>query len=144
MKSFVYHIQINIKDKKKSLPFYKDLLTLLGYKTIIEEKWGFGMSNGGTDIWVVGTGIKFKPNRFHRKNTGLNHVAFGVKSKRDVEQVIEKFLKPRKIKPLYDSPREYPEYEKGYFAVFFEDPDRVKLEITYIPGFEGRLKNEKR
>lgn len=33
----------------------------------------------------------------------------------------------------YDTPREFPEYTRGYCAVFFEDPDRLKLEIAYVP-----------
>ena len=28
---------------------------------------------------------------------------------------------------------EFPEYRPGYYAVFFEDPDRLKLEIVHIP-----------
>jgi hypothetical protein len=43
-------------------------------------------------------------------------------------------LKPRGIAPLYDSPRDYPEYRAGYYGVFFEDPDRLKIEIAHVPG----------
>ncbi|TMI54977.1 bleomycin resistance protein, partial [Candidatus Bathyarchaeota archaeon] len=28
-------------------------------------------------------------------------------------------------------PKEYPEYRKGYYAVYFEDPDRIKLEFVH-------------
>ncbi len=139
MKSFVYHIQINVSAKKKSFDFYKDLLGVLGYKKIMEGDWGFGMGNGSTDIWIDNTQTKYKKNKFHRKNTGLNHIAFGVSSKKDVDKFMEKFLEPRDIKPLYDSPREYPEYTKDYYAVFFEDPDRIKIEVAYIPGFERKV-----
>lgn len=139
MKSFVYHFQINVSDPAKSFPFYKDLLALLDYKIILEEDWGFGASNKTTDIWIVKSQKKYQRLPFHRKSVGLNHVAFGVSQKEDVDTVINKFLVPRDINPLYDSPREYPEYSEGYYAVFFEDPDRVKLEITYHPGFEERV-----
>ncbi len=138
MKSFVYHFQINVSKKGKSFKFYKDLLGYLGYEKIMEGDFDFGMTNGLTDFWIVKTQDKFKRNKFHRKNTGLNHISFGVSSKENVDKFVKEFLVPRKIKPLYDSPREYKEYTKGYYAVFFEDPDRIKLEITYIPGFEGK------
>jgi hypothetical protein len=36
---------------------------------------------------------------------------------------------PNKIKVLYDGPKEYPDYSNGYYAVYFEDPDRIKLEL---------------
>ena len=29
------------------------------------------------------------------------------------------------------SPVEFPEYHVGYYAVFFEDSDRIKLEVVY-------------
>jgi hypothetical protein len=32
---------------------------------------------------------------------------------------------------LYGGPKEYPEYRKGYYAVYFEDPDRIKLEFVH-------------
>lgn len=41
------------------------------------------------------------------------------------------------ISTLYGAPREYPEYRHGYYGVFFEDPDRLKLEVAYVPGRTG-------
>jgi glyoxylase I family protein len=35
---------------------------------------------------------------------------------------------------VLDPPRAYPEYVPGYYAVFFADPDGIKLELVYIPG----------
>ncbi|MGH7856992.1 MAG: hypothetical protein ACREQY_06630 [Candidatus Binatia bacterium] len=35
---------------------------------------------------------------------------------------------------ILDPPAEYPQYAPaGYYAVFFADPDRVKLEYVYTP-----------
>lgn len=138
MKSFVYHIQINVSEKKKSFPFYKELLALLGYKILFEKGPVLGMGNKTTDIWLIQTSVKFKSNKYHRKNTGLNHISFGVESKDDVDQITKDFIKLKNIRPLYNSPKEFPEYEAGYYAVFFEDPDKIKLEITYKPGFKER------
>jgi len=30
-------------------------------------------------------------------------------------------------------PADHPEYEPGYYAVYFEDPDRIKIEVMYLP-----------
>ena len=35
---------------------------------------------------------------------------------------------------VLDPPREYPEYVPGYYAVFFTDPDGLKLELVHIPS----------
>jgi hypothetical protein len=47
-------------------------------------------------------------------------------------------MRPRGLPPLYDSPREYPEYHAGYYAVFLEDPDRLKVEVAYVPDVTDR------
>jgi catechol 2,3-dioxygenase-like lactoylglutathione lyase family enzyme len=36
---------------------------------------------------------------------------------------------------ILDPPAEYPRYaQTGYYAVFFADPDGIKLELVHIPG----------
>lgn len=131
MKASVYHIQINCSDIKVSAKFYKKLLGYLEYKIIHDGDSILGMTNGLTDFWLVETDKKYKENKFHRKNTGLNHVAFMVSSKDDVEKFTNEFLKPGKVSILYDTPKLFPEYTPDYYAVFFEDPDRIKLELCY-------------
>jgi len=140
MKAFVYHVQINVNKSEDSFSFWREMLQYLGYEIVDSGEWGFGATNGTCDFWIMSTQGKYKKNQFHRKNTGLNHVAFGVSAKAEVDRFINEFLMPRKIKLLYDSPREYPEYEKGYYAVYFEDSDRIKIEVAYKNGFAQRLK----
>jgi catechol-2,3-dioxygenase len=133
MKSSVYHIHLNVSNSKKSLPFYKGLLDYLGYRIIDESQEHIGASNATTDIWVIQAERKYKNRPFHRKEVGLNHISFRVGSKNAVDNFAQHFLGRRKIKTLYDSPRLFPQYRKGYYAVYFEEPDRIKLEVVYIP-----------
>jgi catechol 2,3-dioxygenase-like lactoylglutathione lyase family enzyme len=133
VKTSVYHLQINISDAKRSLPFYKDLLSYFEYKIIDESKEHIGATNGTTDFWIIQTESTHQERKFHRKTTGLNHIAFKVSSKEDVDKFIKEFLTKRKIKTLYNTPKHFPEYKEGYYGVFFEDPDRIKLEIVYVP-----------
>ncbi len=132
MKTRVYHLQINVSDPKKSLPFYRDLLEYFDYKIIDESEEHIGASNDTTDFWIIATESEFKNNAFHRKNTGLNHISFRVEDRKDIDRFHEEFLKPRGIATLYSSPKDYPEYSENYYAVFFEDPDRIKLEVAYL------------
>jgi len=133
MKSSLYHIQLNISDAKVSLPFYKDLLGYLGYRIVDESEEHIGAYNGSFTFWIIETEKKYKDDSFHRKSTGINHFALRVSSKEEVDQFVNEFLEPRNIKALYNGPKEHPEYKDGYYAVFFEDPDRIKLEVVYIP-----------
>jgi len=110
----------------------------LDYRMMVETDDVLGVSNGTTDFWMVATPPERRGARFHRKNSGLNHVCFGVRERGDVDRFVADFMRPRGVATLYDSPREYPEYRPGYYAVFFEDPDRLKLEIAHVPGVTDR------
>jgi len=133
MEASVYHIQINVSDAKISLPFYKKLFSYFDYKIIDESSEHIGVSNGKTDFWIMQTEKNYLNQKYHRKSTGLNHVSFKVSSKKDVDKFVEEFLGKNKIPSLYKTPKHFSEYAKDYYAVFFEDPDRIKLEVTFIP-----------
>jgi catechol 2,3-dioxygenase-like lactoylglutathione lyase family enzyme len=133
MQASVYHVQLNVADAAVSLPFYRALLGYFDYRVMVEEAGMLGMSNGTTDFWLAGTDGRHASRRFHRKAPGLNHVAFRVTRRDDVDRFVEEFLAARGIATLYGGPREYPEYRPGYYAVFFEDPDRLKLEVLHFP-----------
>jgi len=35
---------------------------------------------------------------------------------------------------ILDPPADYPQYGAGYYAVFFADPDGLKLEVVHFTG----------
>jgi catechol 2,3-dioxygenase-like lactoylglutathione lyase family enzyme len=133
VKARVYHVQVNVRDAAVSLPFWKALLGYLEYRAVHEERGVAGFSNGTTDLWLIATDQAHTGAGFHRKRAGLNHVAFRVERREDVDRFRREFLGARGVPTLYGSPREFPEYSPGYFAVFFEDPDRIKLEVAHVP-----------
>jgi len=108
MKASLYHIQINVHDAKKSLPFYRKLFAYFDYKIIDESEGHIGVSNGSTDFWIIETEEAHKGKEFHRKATELNHIAFRVPSRQDVDTFVQEFVKKEHINTLYDSPRDYP------------------------------------
>jgi glyoxylase I family protein len=134
MNASVYHLQLNVGDTGVSVPFYRALLGYLEYRVVVGRDDVLGMSNGTTDFWIMATPADRVAARVHRKNPGLNHVAFRVDARGDVDRFHDEFLAARGIAALYGGPREYPEYRPGYYAVFFEDPDRLKLEVAHVPA----------
>lgn len=139
MKASIYHIQLNISDPKTGLPFYRDLFAFLDYKIVSESEDHIGVSNGTCDVWVIATEERFVKAGFHRKNTGINHIAFKTSTRKEVDRFVDEFLKPRGIETLYNTPRHFPEYSGGYYAVFFEGPDRLKLEVlSQEEGISGQ------
>ena len=134
MKARVYHVQINLEDAAASLPFWEALLGYLEYRVVHEEPGVAGFSNGGVDLWLMAADAPHDAAGFHRKRPGLNHIAFRVDQRRDVDRFHREFLEPRGLPTLYGTPREFPEYAPGYYAVFFEDPQRIKLEVVHRPS----------
>jgi len=133
MKSKLGHVYLYIFNLKKSYDFYKEFLELLDYKEMVNKDWGFSFINDGLSIWFEQARKGHVEKGYHRKRIGLNHLAFRVNSKEEVDKFHNDFLKKNKIPTLYDTPKPFPEYDKGYYAVFFEDPDRIKLEVAYYP-----------
>jgi len=133
MESTIGHIYFYVPDLEKSYQFYKKFLEFIGYKENCKYDWGFSFTNNGTSIWFEETPKKWAKDKFHRRKSGLNHLAFRLNSKENVDKFFKEFLKKGKIATLYQTPKHFPEYEKNYYAVFFEDPDRLKIEIVYHP-----------
>ena len=133
VKGVLYHVQINVGDAAASLPFYRELLGYLEYRATSDDAGVAGFSDGRSDLWLIGTAPPHGDAGFHRKRTGLNHLAFRVGRREEVDRFAAEFLRARGLPALYGTPREFPEYSPGYYAVFFEDPDRVKLEVAHVP-----------
>lgn len=65
---------------------------------------------------------------YHRRRTGLNHLAFHASSRQQVDDMTEKF-KSMGVKILYAHTHPFAGGDKHY-AVYFEDPDRMKVELV--------------
>jgi catechol 2,3-dioxygenase-like lactoylglutathione lyase family enzyme len=133
MKAHLYHLQLNVTN----IPFYRDFFSFLEYKIIDQSPNHLGATDGKTDLWIIRTDKPYDAHPYHRKACGLNHMAFRVPTPHDVDRFNTEFLVPRNIIPLYGSPKSFPEYHPDYYAVYFEDPDRIKLEIVYRPAIHS-------
>ena len=127
----VQHLEINVLDLSKSKPFYDELLDWMGYKCFLEEHLFAGYDNGEMRIFLTVCFEKYRKAVFHRRNVGLNHFAFWAESNEVVDMFHQDFLLPKKVSILYGGPKYYPEYSPSYYAVYFEDPDRIKLEYMH-------------
>jgi catechol 2,3-dioxygenase-like lactoylglutathione lyase family enzyme len=129
MKTSISHIGINLSSEEKSFPFWQDLLTYLEFTLTLDGNH-FDASDGHSFLCFSTTKPGYGEPPFHRKHTGLNHIAFSVDSKQAVDQFVDDFLQAHDIPVLYGGAKEYP-YAPDYYAVYFEDPDRIKIEVAY-------------
>jgi inorganic pyrophosphatase len=122
------HVEINVRDLARSEPFYAALLTYLGYRPY--QRWEFGQSfrKGAAYVVIVQVAEPHLSPGYSRKRIGLNHLAFTAASRDDVDTFRQEFLAAQGITPLYNGIIDEP---TGRYAVFFEDPDRIKLELTF-------------
>ena len=133
--SGVHHVDLVVSSIERSLPFYRELLSPLGYHRVGEVE-----GERGETIWYLsgpGTSIGLREAQtereqpFDRYEVGLHHLAFEASSRAAVDER-SAWLRTHGVE-LESGPEEYG-YSPGYYAVFFFDPDGIKLEIVHVPG----------
>jgi len=137
MKGAIYHIDIVVSNFSKSVRFYEGFLGWLGYREIFHEGEEAGWGIQGCNFWISQCKERFAQHGYHRKRVGVNHIAFHADSRKTVDQFYKEYLQPKNIPVLYGGPKEYPGYSKGDYSVYFEDPDRIKLELAHVASFRG-------
>jgi glyoxylase I family protein len=129
----VHHVDLVVSSIERSLPFYRDLLAPLGYHRISEVE-----GERGETIWYLGgpdvaLGLReAQTGGVHdRYRVGLHHVAFEAWSRAVVDERAAWLTEQGAT--IESGPDQYG-YMPGYYAVFFHDPDGIKLEIVHVPG----------
>lgn len=126
------HIEINVADLNKSAEFWGWLLGKLGYQPYQQWEQGRSWKLGATYFVIVQVEDAFKLQAYHRKRTGLNHLAFHAADRAEVDALTEE-LRARNVPILYADRHPYAGGKSNY-AVFFEDPDRIKVELVAAAG----------
>jgi catechol 2,3-dioxygenase-like lactoylglutathione lyase family enzyme len=120
------HLVLRVGDFAKSKRFYKKVLGLLGFRLKYEYGAAAGWSNGKTLFWIGAADAEGKLHPHRIGNIGFHHYAFELGKRRDVDALYA--LLKRMKATIVDPPADYPDYGRGYYAVFFLDPDGLKLE----------------
>ena len=132
------HLALSVGDLARSKEFYRKVLGFLGFKLKHNYDDAAGWSNGKTLFWIGEADREGKRRRHRIGNIGFHHYAFELAKRQDVFD-LEAFLKKKKI-TIVDPAAEY--YSGGYYAVFFLDPDSLKLEGMHYPTRPKRKKEK--
>lgn len=127
-KGIVHHIELYVSDLKNSVNFWGWLLTELGYELFQEWESGKSWKLGETYLVFVQADKKHMDIPYHRSRVGLNHLAFHAETRHQVDDITTK-LKEKGATILYHERHPFAGGENHY-AVYFEDPDRIKVEIV--------------
>jgi catechol 2,3-dioxygenase-like lactoylglutathione lyase family enzyme len=117
------HLVIRVSDYEKSKAFYGKLFEFLGFKVLDEYPDAIGWTNGKTRFWIGPADAKGKKRKYRIGDIGFHHYAFELRSRKDVDAL--QGLVKKLGAPIVDPAAEY--YD-DYYAMFFLDPDGLKLE----------------
>ena len=142
MRGGIHHIDLTVKDAKASRASYESVLGFMGYRRSSPIN-DFGDTDPNGYDFDLTSGDRFcsigilnargeHANRPHdRYSPGLHHIAWNAASRDDVDAMYAHLLSIGAT--ILDAPAAYPHYGPTYYAVFFADPDGLKLEYVHKP-----------
>lgn len=132
-----HHIDLNVADLAASRAVYGPVLEFLGYRLVTDDgercEWDLADEGRGASLGLRQCDRELDGYRHQRYAPGLHHLAWRARSRDDVD-ALHSLLVGEGIRVL-DPPAHYPRYWGDYYAVFFEDPDGMKLEYVHSPGW---------
>jgi len=135
------HLVLSVGDFARSKEFYRKLLGFLGFKLKYDYADMAGWSNGKTLFWIAAADGQGRKHKYRKGDIGFHHYAFEVASRNDVD-ALGAFLEAHGM-TVVDPPGEY--YGRSYYAVYFTDPDGMKLEaMVYKPPAKTRRAGKKK
>ena len=120
----VDHLVIRVSDYERSKAFYGRLFAFLGFEVSDEYPDAIGWTNGKTRFWIGPADAAGRTHGHRAGDVGFHHHAFQLRSRKDVD-ALQAFLADELGATIVDPAGEY--YD-DYYAVFFLDPDGLKLE----------------
>jgi glyoxylase I family protein len=132
------HVDLVVSSIERSLPFYRGLLGPLGWTGLSEITGERGETIHYLSVvgaGVAALGLREKQSDAHdvpydRYAVGVHHVCVDAPSRAAVDERAQ-WLESEGAE-IESGPRHY-DYTPGYYAVFFYDPDGIKLEILHRP-----------
>ncbi len=124
----IHHIELYVSDLDRSQEFWRWLLLRLGYTLYQQWERGFSYRLGDSYLVFVQAEEEHLQPAYHRCRVGLNHIALYVDSRKAVDELTNQ-LRARGATILYEDLHPYAG-GPDHYAVYFEDPDRIKVELV--------------
>ena len=127
------HVGINVPDLQAARRYYNVVMPLLGFELYLDAQDEFAYRPAGAK---PGTYLFFYPSTvqaaYSRHQTGLQHLAFMVRTRSVVSTVHERVadLAPQFGGSVLHEPQVFPQYPQPYFATFWLDPWGLMLEAV--------------
>ena len=126
----LHHVELYVSDLAASRRFWTGLLGHLGYRETASFDGGFTLAGDAeTYLTFVQVADRHAGRSHHRCGVGLNHLAFRVADRAAVE-ALKEYCAREGVTTLYDDRYPFANGGDDYFALFVEDPDRMKVEFV--------------
>jgi predicted lactoylglutathione lyase len=125
------HLALTVTNRSKSELFYNAILQFMGYQQVEKtDEFIMWWSQNAGAILIYNANPN-SPNKIHdRYSSGLHHLALNADNREQVDNLYKLLLDIGAT--VLDPPAEYNHYAPGYYAVFFADPDGLKLEFVHM------------
>jgi glyoxylase I family protein len=128
----INHLTLTVTDMQRSEPFYNAILQFMGYQQVEKtDQFTMWWSRDAGAILIAPANPDCINKTHDRYSPGLHHLAFSADSREQVDDLHELIVDLGAT--VLDPPAEYNHYAPGYYAVFFADPDGIKLELVHMP-----------
>lgn len=127
----IHHVEIYVSDLGASRRFWTGLLRHVGFFERSRWEGGFTLAcdSGGGYLTLVQVSPQHAGHPYHRCAVGLNHLAFAAGGRKNVDR-IRRYCLDEGVRLLYDDRYPFANGAPDYYAVFLEDPDRIKVEFV--------------
>ncbi len=122
------HVYLSVRDLSRSRHFYDGVMEVLGYRRAESVIAG----DPHVHYFNRQFGFSLRPARPETPAhdpyaPGLHHFCFRVIDASAVDRAASEL---RVLGVVVTEPIYYPQYAPDYYAIFFDDPDGIRLEIT--------------
>jgi catechol 2,3-dioxygenase-like lactoylglutathione lyase family enzyme len=123
------HIGINVPDLDAAKRYYRVVMPLVGFEIFLDaaDEFAYRPAAGkpGTYLFFYPSG---EQTRYSRHQTGLQHLAFMVRT-RSAVQAVQSAVAELGGRILHE-PQVFPQYPQPYFATFWLDPWGFMIEAV--------------
>jgi glyoxylase I family protein len=132
----VFHVDLVVSDIDRALRFYRGVFGPLGWHGVHEVPG----ERGETIHYVHGPGstigLRQAPDGagtlpVDRYRVGMHHMCMEAPTEEGLYAAAERIVALGGT--ISEGPRHFPEYREGYHAIYFFDPDGIKLELCWTP-----------
>ncbi|MGC4077309.1 MAG: GNAT family N-acetyltransferase [Rubrivivax sp.] len=123
----LHHVELYVGDLQRSTAFWTPLMQALGWQV---QPWSGGVNYLHRDHYLcfLPAPAEHLAAGYHRQRIGLNHLAFQAASRAQVD-ALRDWARAAGHTLLYED--RYPfAGGPGYYAMYCEDPDRIKVEVV--------------